>query len=428
VDVPKQYHVFLQKQCQTQVQDIGKNSGATIRFPEANTPLEAVAITAAPTRIKDVAKALLNLVPMTFTIVSEDPKLVSLTESSDYHYSVSDQLKIVYHIELATEHNTDDTVNPPKKSVVFKFQYIRPNLDKLKEAIGHLCSYVNTKGVTLERVNPPEPREPETKPFDQEKSNFYGQNSVTQPYHTPAQIAAAAQGTLPLYQLNNHGFHQNGGFQHHNSGAMNGYHGHPGQSYGRGGYQSVPSSSFGLNRSMNMGRAGHHNLHSPSPGYQNGIPPFQIPGRGNLPNHGHFNPSYGPAMGSANGPMNGNNGYPRGRYVNTPPTPSSDSHLSGSGNLNYQSHPRSGAIATGMVVQSPLDTLPSLELPEVGNPANVNSGDFRVSQDGHTPISSAAFSPPNQSYFPPQQSQPPPNNFPPGPGYAAGSTGPRYQG
>jgi len=387
--------------------------------------LEAVAITAAPTRIKDVAKALLNLVPMTFTLVGTDPKLASLIESSDYHYSITDQLKIMYHTELKSEVNVDNSVQPPKTTVSFHFQYLRPNIDKLKEAVGELCRYVTSKGANLERVDPPELEEPETKPFDQDKSNFYGQNSVTQPYHTPAQIAAAAQGTLPMYQLGNHNYHQNGGYHHHNNmGSMNGYHNYSAQSFGRGGYPAMQSGSFGMNRAVNAVRGGHHNVHSPPPSYQNGFQQFQPQGRGSHANHGHFNPQYGP-VGGVNGHMNGSNGYHRGRYVHTPPTPSGDVQLGGANNLNYQSHSRAGGIASGMVVQSPLDTLPSLELPDMTNQPNGN--DYRTSQEGHTPLG-GPFSPPTQSYFPSQPGQPHHNGFPHGQGYPGGSNPSRYQG
>jgi hypothetical protein len=365
---------------------------------------------------------------MTFTIIGDDPKLATILDSSDYHYSITDKLKVLQQITLATKETIDNSVKPSKSLVSFQFQYLRPNTDKLRDAIGELCQYIASKGATLERIDPPEPAEPETRPFDQEKSNFYGQNSVTQPYHTPAQIAAAAQGTLPVYQLNNHGFHQNGGFHHHNIGSMNGYHNYAGQSYGRGGYSHLSSGSFGHNRAMNAGRGGHHNPHSPPPGYQNGFSPFQAPGRGGVSNHGHFNPSYGSVGGAGNGHINSNNGFPRARFAPTPPTPSAEPHVPGTTNMSYPPHPRSGGIATGMVVQSPLDTLSSLDLPEINNSsANGNGADFRAAQDAHTPLSNPGpFSPPPQSYFPPQQGPSHHNNY--SHGYSAGSNAPRFQG
>ena len=115
------YHALLQKQCQTQLQDIGKNSGATIRFPEPTTPLEAVAITAAPTRIRDVAKALLNLVPLTFTLVGDDPKLANIVESSDFHYAITDHLKVVYRVDVTTKEGVD---NQPWSIAFHCFEYI----------------------------------------------------------------------------------------------------------------------------------------------------------------------------------------------------------------------------------------------------------------------------------------------------------------
>lgn len=352
-------------------------------------------------------------------MVGDDPRLASLVESSDFHYAVTDQLKLSYSTTLTTELNVDNSIKPPKTTVTFHLEYLRPDFAKLKEAIGELCRYFAEKGAVLNPVLPPEPEEPQTKPFDQEKSNFYGQNSVTQPYHTPAQIAAAAQGTLPMYQMGNqlnHNFHQNGGHHHHNVGGVNGYHGYPGQPYGRGGYPPMPSGSFGLNRAMNAGRGGHHNVHPPPPGYQNNFPSFQAPGRGNPTNHGPFNSGYGQVGGGMNGHL-GANGYHR-RYVHTPPTPSGEPHLSPGGtNLPFQPHPRPGGVVGGMVIQSPLDTLSSLELPDIPNPPN-NSGNFRSAQDGHTPVSNVApFSPQTQSYFPPQPTHSHHNGFGPGQGY-----------
>ena len=417
------YHVYLQKQCQSQLQDIGKNSGATIRFPEPNTPLEAVAITAAPTRIKDVAKALLNLVPMSFNLVGEDPKLATIVDSSDFQYAITDHLKVVYRIELTTKENTDIMAKPARPwSITFHFQYYRPNYEKLKEAINELCRYVSSKGATLEPVTPPEPTDPETKPFDQEKSNSYGQGSVTQPYHSPAQIAAAAQGNLhPSFHLGN----QHGANFHHYTlgphGHLNGLHGH-GQShhhFGRG-FQQMPPASFPGNRGVMNGN--RHGLHHGGL-YQPGFPSYQPPlpgGRGgtaaNTLNHfGHYNPQF-VQPGGVNPSMNGTNGYQR-RLMHSPPTTSTDPHQSANaGAMNYQQIPRTG----GMLLQSPLDSLSSIELPDVSGNGNGNGGSFRSHPESHTPgANGIPYSPPAQSYFPPQpQSQ----------GYPGGHGGSRYQG
>jgi len=426
IDIPKVYHALLQKQCQSQLQDIGKNSGATIRFPEPNTPLEAVAITAAPTRIKDVAKALLNLVPLTFTMVGDDPSLASIVESSDFHYAITDHLKVVYRIELTIKEHVDNTAKSPKPwSITFQFQYLRPHFEKLKEAINDVCRYVSSKGATLEPATPPEPVDPETKPFDQERSNSYGQSSVTQPYHSPAQIAAAAQGNLhPSFHISNqHGVN----FHHHNfsqHGYLNGFHGHaqPHQHFGRG-HQQIPGGSFGGNRATTNGTRQGHNVHHAG-FYQGGYMSYQ-PGRGQGANHfGHYNaPQYIQSSG-VNANMKGTNGYQR-RFMTAVASPAAETHQSPSlGTMNYQQTPRVG----GIVGQSPLETLSSLELPDVSGTANPNSTGFRPHQEPHTPgTNGSPYSPSAQSYFPPQSTNVHHNGFPPAQGYPSGPTGSRYQ-
>src|SRR6202035_737398 len=211
------------------------------------------------------------------------------------------------------------------------FQYLRPNYKKLHDAISELGTYVHSKGASIEIVAPPQPLDPETRPFDQDKSSSYGQGSVTQPYHSPAQIAAAAQGNLhPSYHMGNqhnagfhqgasNGFHQgasNGVYHQNHGGAQhqNGYHGHsqPQQHYGRGYQQMAPG--FVPNRGgMNGHRHGHnnHNNHHNSQfgiGYTTFQPhPANRGGNMNHSNHhGHYNGQYNQG-GGMNNSMNGSN-------------------------------------------------------------------------------------------------------------------------
>lgn len=373
---------------------------------------------------------------MTFSLVGDDPKLSAIVESSDFDYAIKDQIKVVYHIELTIKENVSNAAKTPR-SFTFQFQYYRTNYEMLKKAIGELCRYVATKGATLEPAMPGEPSEPETKPFDQEKSNSYGQNSVTQPYHSPAQIAAAAQGNLlPSYHMSNQhniGYHQgtsngiyhpNHNLSHH--GHQNGFqgHGHNQPHYGRG-FQSMQSGNFGPNRgTMNGNRVGHNAHHAPL--YQ-GYSSFQAhpSNRGNGVNHPnsipHYNNQYAPP-GGMNVPLNSSNGYSR-RFMHNPSTPTGDVLQSpGSGPTSYQI-PRTGPMTS----QSPLDNLNSLELPDIPAPTSGSNGGYRPLQEGHTPVGNGGhFSPPAQSYFPPQPSNAH-NGFASGQGYTGGPPGTRYQ-
>ena len=418
MDIPKVYHQTLQKQFSTQLQDIGKNSGATIRFPEPNSPVEGVAITAAPTRIKDVAKALLNLVPMTYTLIGDDPKLLSIIDTSDFAYSITDQLKVNYRVELTVKENVVENL----RKIMFQFQYMRSNYEKLKEAVNEVCRYVTAKGANIDPVMPPPPPDPETKPFDQEKSNLYGQGSVTQPYHSAAQVALAAQGSLPPFHTNQH-YHQQNGLYHppqQMGGHVNGYHQHQ-QHYGRGGYPNqmgsqppLPPIGYGNRGGMMNGMGPRHLQHHAGGMYPQPSGYTQFQGNragGGGPSHmshlGHFNPPYGQPGGNGM-----NNGYgqrsppqpPQQRFMHGPPTPTADHIPGGSG---FPPIPRT--TQTGIVGQSPLDTLGSLELPDVPPPpppGAVGSGaPFRPSShaDGHGTPNGGLYSPPGQSYFPPQQ-------------------------
>ncbi len=307
----------------------------------------------------------------------------------------------------------------------------------LRKAISELCRYVSSKGGSLEPSIPSEPAEPETKPFDQEKSNCYGQNSVTQPYHSPAQIAAAAQGNLvPSYSGNQHNinfhpgtlnsmYHQN----NHTTGQhvyQNGVHGHGhGQPhYGRG-FQPMQAGNFGPNRgAANGNRHGHNTHHAPL--YQNGYPSFQAhqSNRGNGVKHGspltHYN-QYA-SSGGISVPISGSNGYQR-RFALNPTTPTGEALQSpGPGPTNYHI-PRNGQMAA----QSPLDNLNTIELPEIIAPPAGTSGGYRSHQEGHTPIGTGGpFSPPSQSYFPAQGSHGH-NGYMSGQGYTGGASGSRYQ-
>lgn len=373
---------------------------------------------------------------MTFNLVGDDPRLAGIVESSDFHYAITDQFKVVYRIELTIKENVDNASQSQSRSTVFQFQYMRPTFDKLKEAIQELCRYIKTRGASLEPQFPPEPVEPATKPFDQEKSNSYGQSSVTQPYHSPAQIAAAAQGNLHpsfhagnQHNINYHQGGQNGGF-HPNSNVgqhshLNGFpaHGHQQQHFGRG-YPQVPGANFGGNRGAMNGNRHAHGPHHGGPFQQPAYPPYQQHsgargGNGNHMNHfGHFNAPY--AQGNAN--VNGANGYGR-RFMHTPPTPTGEQSLPppGPSPMNYQQIPRTG----GMVVQSPLDTLGSMELPEVGGGGNGNGTLYRSHQEGHTPSPNGGpYSPPVPSYF---SAQPSNQHNTYQQGYPGGHNGPRYQ-
>ena len=345
---------------------------------------------------------------------------------------------MVYHIELTVKDVVDNAAKATRpQACTFQFQYYRTNYDMLKKAINELCRYVASKGASLEPSFPPEPAEPETKPFDQEKSNSYGQNSVTQPYHSPAQIAAAAQGNLsPSYHLGNQhsiNYHQgaSNGIYHQNHNInqnlhQNGFnvHGHSQPHYGRG-FHPAQSGSFGPNRNtMNGNRHGHNIPHTPN--YQ-GYPSFQShpSNRGNGMNQGnalpHYNNQYAPP-GGMSVPLNSSNGYQR-RFIHNPSTPTSDALQSpGSIPTSYQIS-RTGPMAT----HSPLDNLSSLELPEFPGPASGSSGGYRPHQEGHSPMSNGGpFHPPAQSYFPTQSSQVY-NGFTTGHGYAGGPPQPRYQ-
>lgn len=398
-----------------------------------------MAITAAPTRIRDVAKALLNLVPMTFSIVGNDPKLAIIVESSDFHYAITDHIKVVYRIDLTINRNVEDVNHsslPP--SVTFQFQYMRPNFEKLREAVIELCRYVTSKGASLEVVSPPEPGDPETKPFDQEKSNSYGQGSVTQPYHSPAQIAAAAQGSFhPSFHMNvqyNSNFHQGGpnNMYHPNSniaqhGHLNGLHGHTHlqQHFGRGYQQISPTAFNGPRPPMSGNRHGH----SPSPHhgnlYQNGYPSFtpHVAGRnGGGGNHfGYYNTHYIQGGGGSSN-INASNGYQRRFIHNSPNT--SDPQSPGSASMNFQQIPRTG----GMAPPSSLDTLSSIELPDVSGSGNGSGGGYRSHQEVHTPTSNGGtYSPSTQSYFPPQPNNIHQKEYPHNQGYRGGHSGSRYQ-
>jgi hypothetical protein len=364
--------------------------------------------------------------------------LASIVESSDFDYAIKDHIKVVYHIELSIKENVDSPAQIPNlRSFIFQFQYYRSSYDMLRKAISELCRYVIGKGASLEFDIPPEPAEPETKPFDQEKSSCYGQNSVTQPYHSPAQIAAAAQGNLvPSYPSNQHNvnFHQGtlNGMYHqnsHNGGQhshQNGFHGHGhGQShYGRG-FQPMQANNFAPNRGAMNGHRNTQNTHH-APHYQSGYPSFQAhqSNRGSAISHGSSHTLYTNQYASPGGmsvPMNGSNGYQR-RFVHNPPTPTGEALQSpGLGPTNYQI-PRNGQ----MPAPSPLDNLNSLDLPEIGPPPGT-SGGYRSHQDGHTPMGNGGpFSPPPQSYFPAQGNHAH-NGYMPGQGYAGGPLGSRYQ-
>jgi hypothetical protein len=346
-----------------------------------------------------------NLVPITYTLIGEDPKLASLVESSDFHYSITDQLKVVYRVELTVKESVVDNV----RTIHFQFQYLRPNYEKLKEAVNEMCRYITAKGATLDPVMPLAPPEPETKPFDQEMSDLYGHGSVTQPYHSPAQVALAAQGSLPPFHANQH-YHQQNGMYHspqQMAGHVNGYQ-HQQHYVGRGGFlnQVAPSPPVGYgNRGGMMNGVGHRHLQHHGGGM------FQQPGgyqqfQGSRGGGGsqmsrmseRFPPQYGQPIGNGM-----NNGYgQRGpqaqqRFIHGPPTPTADNVPAG---FPPMPRPQGG----GMVSQSALDTLGSLELPDV--PGAVGSGaPFRLSHaEGHSAPNGVPYnSPPAQSYFPPQQ-------------------------
>ena len=356
---------------------------------------------------------------MTFILTGNDPKLAKIVESSDFQYAITDHIKVLYHIELTIKENADN--NTPW-SISFQFQFMRPNYEKLTEAVNVLCRYVQSNHATLEPTFPPTPTEPETKPFDQEKSNSYGQGSVTQPYHSPAQIAAAAQGNLhPSFHAGNQhnmNYHQGGpnGIYHQNPniqhGHPNGFHGHPQQhqNYGRG-YAPMPTPNYGGNRgTMNGNRHGQqHHLGL----YQPGFSSYQSGRGGNL--HMGSPPPFSTQQFGNNGAPNG---YHQRRFHN-PPTPTTDSSPSGVGNGGYPL-PRT---------VGPLDTLSSIELPDPGNGnPNVN---YRPHPDGHTPtpngaVGSGPYSPTAQSYFPPQPNNSHHNGYLHNQGYPPG--GGRYQG
>lgn len=412
--------MLLQKQFQSQLQDIGKNSGATIRFPEPSANLEAVAITAAPTRIRDVAKALLNLVPMTFNLVSDDPKLAAIVESSDFHYAIIDRIKVVHGVDISIKQNSDTNANLSQPRFTFQFQYLRPNFDNLKRATDDFCKYLTENGATIESVAPSEPSDPETKPFDQEKSNSYGQGSVTQPYHSAAQIAAAAQGNLhPSFNMGsqhmnfqpgmtNGVYHQNPGLVPHTH--PNGFHGHiQGQHhFGRGFQQMAPSSFPAARGSVNGNRHGHH-----GPVYQTGYSPFQphpsARGAGNHINHyNHFNAQYiGPT------PMNGSGAFSR-RFGQSSPTPPGEGLPSPTaGTIGYQEVSRAAGLN-----QTPLETLGSLELPDIPSSGPVNGANYGPHQDTRTPsFNTSPYSPSAQSYVPPHHNLAHHNSFQQNQGY-----------
>jgi hypothetical protein len=374
------------------------------------------------------------------------------------------------HIDLLIiKDNSEATKSSSNRSITFQFQYVRPYYKNLQESVHDLGTYIRSKGGNLETVTPPPPADPETKPFDQDKSSSYGQGSVTQPYHSPAQIAAAAQGNLhPSYHMGNQhssfshqstsngAFHQNHGNAQHQNG-YNNHSQHPGH-FGRG-YQQLPNS-FGPNRGGLNGNRYQHNPAQHGPQYTNsGYPPFQPQhpaNRGGGINHsnhpGAYNGQYNQG-GGMNNSMTETNGFSR-RYMNTPPTPNGDHHQSpGPSSNSYQT-----VRGNSTMVQSPLDTLSSMELPEYNPPNPPTNGGYRQHQEGHTPVANGGhFSPPSQSYFPPQPNHPQSNHpqsnhphanhphfnhpqpnhpqhhngYPHGPGYPGGPLGPpgsRHQG
>ena len=353
---------------------------------------------------------------MTFILNGEDPKLATIVETSDFQYAVTTQFKVLYHIDLTIKENVDNTL----WSITFQFQYMRSNYENLEKAIHGLCRYVNSKGAALDPIIPPAPAEPETKPWEQEKSSSYGQGSVTQPYHSPAQIAAAAQGTLhPSFHVGNQhnvNYHQGGpnGIYHQNPNVQhnhpNGYQGHPQQhqNYGRG-YGGMPNPNFGGNRGATNGNR-HGGQHHPGL-YQPGYPSaYQTGGRGGNHHMGGDPRPYNAQQYINN--TGAQNGYQQRRFHN-PPTPTTgDSSSVGNG----------GYMPRTAVGQSPLDTLSSIELPDSGN---VNGNGYRPHQDGRTLTPNGSpYSPTGQSYFPPQPSNVHHNGYPHNQGYPGG----RYSG
>jgi hypothetical protein len=273
-----------------------------------------------------------------------------------------------------------------------------------------------------------------TKAFDQEKSNFYGQGSVTQPYHSPAQIAAAAQGTLHntfhMGNQHNHNFHSNGtnGIYHGNH--NNNFHGHAQhqQNFGRN-YQQPQSNNFVQNRqAINGNRHGHngHHSHYQTQGQQGGYQFIQhgggrTTGQNTMNHRGQYNAPFAQG-GGMSASMNATNGYQR-PFAHTPPTPTEPQGPTNTLSLNYNI-PRAGVIA-----QSPLDTLgsSSLDLPDLSGSANGNDGGYRHTPDVHTSMPKGApFNPSAQSYFPQQQNQTHHNGYPPNQGYTGGHVGSRF--
>jgi hypothetical protein len=390
-----------------------KNYSATIRFPDASSHLEAVVITAAPNRTRDVAKALLNLVPMSFSIVGKDPELKRIVESSDYNYNLVDRIKVTHKMELKSIQNQADTsVNPPSPpSVTFEFNYTQGQFFTLKSAVDELCAFLHANGVTLQVEMPPSPQEPVLQKFDKENSGFYAQTTVNQPYHTAAQVAAAAQGNYGMYAGNNH--HQN----IHNSqhGYVNGHHGaNHGQHYGRN-FQHGHAGNYGARGGGPNGRythPGHHPAYQQQGGYQSY--------HGNRPAGYPFQPQHG-ANGSSN--TNGGVSYNSRRHTQFPPTNSMDPVQSA-----YSPIPQ-----TGMPNAVPLDTFASgaMPLPDVPSRVNGNiSSGYRPNAETHTPSPSTLYGSPIPGFHPPfpsnmspngQSTNSQPNGFQHAPGQ------PRYQ-
>jgi hypothetical protein len=394
----------LQAQFHNQLQDVSRSQSATIRFPDASSSLEEVAITAAPGRIKNVAKALLDLVPLTFELVGEDPRLAQLTDTSDFHYAVTDQLKLKYLTELKVTQNFDNSEKPPRLvSSTFRFQYFPPNLDRLKEAIPELCQYISLKGAVLEQVDPPDVPEPTTKPYNQTNNNQYDHGIVAQPYHTQAQINAAAQG----YQINS----RNHNRQSHNNYRAPQYHpnqvpslanGHPGYGYGRGGLPL--HGALGHNRGGMNGLPYHPNMQYPTQYNQSAYPPTQSTG----PVPSAVFPPYHRPMDRINGNLLPQSGYFR-RYDSTGTPPVPDSHVPSTIGNSIPFHPqaRSSPASNGIVSPplSALDTLGAIELPEINTPSN-NNGGFRPGQDINSAFQHTG------SYVQGQPSTPNANGFP----------------
>jgi len=433
---------LLQKQSQHQVAEIGKNAGATIRFPETSSQLDAVAITAAPARIKEVAIGLLNLVPMTFTVgPTDDPKFAEIIESSDFHYSVTDQFKVIHRTELTVKETpADKTTNSPK-TVAVQFQYMRPNFNKFQDALKMFYHYIRSKGASIEEQVPSELPQLKTKPFDAEKSASYGQASTVQPYHTPAQIAAAAQG---LHHPSYHSGNQHVNYHHGGAGGpngmyppmpamhghQNGFTGHHNGHHNNRGFQNVPQGNFAPG-GRGGGMYGNRQMHNPHPQNQfGGGYPQSFQGNGGrggipsqVPNHvNHFsgyNGQYGQGGGMNPNGAPGFQRHPR-QYISNPPNgPTGETHPPPPPGMSMN-YPQQMYRNSNLGSPSPLDGMNSLgnDLPDTPGTTGGN-GNYRSHHDAHTPgANSGPFSPSSQSYFPPQANHMSHNGFPPhGQGY-----------